>query len=196
MKAGEDALQNDFMVDTLIFILGELAPKVVLGENAEKLNTKMGMKVKARMVDVGKAHGYSASFFSTCTSLHGIPQRRRRTFYMFWQAENAPLLEWKITEPVALGTYLAMVGQNASMQDIFVNGSRLGKKPTDYLLYKFLLESLDKQHGDKLEDGGPPCGRKVLGHLKHHGLCQDAQDALGDVLDDWTRRNLSKATGG
>ena len=93
MKAGEDAVQNEFMVDTLTFLLGELGPKVVLGENAEKLNTPMGAKVKARMVDVGRAHGYSASFFSTCTSLHGIPQRRRRTFYLFWQAEFAPLLQ-------------------------------------------------------------------------------------------------------
>ena len=187
MKAGEDAKQNEHMVDTLKFILRELAPKVVLGENAERLNTETGAKIKARMVEVGREHGYSATFFSTCTTRHGIPQRRRRTFYLFWEAENAPILEWKNTQPVALGQYLAMVRQNASLQDTFVNDSRLGMKPTDFPLYKFLLERLNKQHGDKLEVNGPPCGRKVLGHLARLGLLQEALASLGDVLGDWPR---------
>jgi hypothetical protein len=38
------------------------------------------------------------SLIKTDTFLHGIPQHRKRTFGIFWESENAPLLNYYIKE--------------------------------------------------------------------------------------------------
>ena len=44
---------------------------------------------------IGRTLGYSFSLIKTSTELHGIPQRRIRTFYFFWQSPTVPMLQYQ-----------------------------------------------------------------------------------------------------
>ena len=191
-KLGGDAPQNLMMSESLEFALAVLAPAVLIGENGEKLATATGRKVVDALTEIGRVHGYSATFFSTCTTLHGVPQRRRRTFYLFWKSRHAPMLRWTAKETPSLEDYLRSVSSQATMQDVFVNHAWHGTKPTGYAPYSLLLSRLEKRHGDNLEEGGPPCGRTVMRHLYRLGLVTETIDTLGDGTDDRSKRLLER----
>ena len=93
-RAGSNAVQNEWMVDAAKYTLGILQPKVYIGENAAKLFTPFGADFVHRLIEVAKEFGYSFSMYYTCSSLHGVPQKRLRTFYIFWKTPTAPILDW------------------------------------------------------------------------------------------------------
>ena len=49
--------------------------------------------------ELGLEHGYTFSLMKTNTELHGIPQKRIRTFYFFWKSPTVPLLHYKKNLP-------------------------------------------------------------------------------------------------
>lgn len=91
---GADAIQNEWMYKSSNYVLENVKPKVLWGENAPGLYTALGKKVADRLYEIGKKHGYSFSMIKTSTALHGIPQNRVRSFYFFWKSDTAPILEW------------------------------------------------------------------------------------------------------
>ena len=65
------------------------------GENAPGLFTQIGEGVVNKLKQIGRTFGYSFSLIKTSTELHGIPQRRIRTFYFFWQSPTVPMLQYQ-----------------------------------------------------------------------------------------------------
>jgi len=111
---GSDAAQNDWMYNTSKFVLENIKPKVFWGENAPGLFTEMGKGVRNKLYEIGKKNGYSFSVIKTSTDLHGIPQRRPRSFYFFWKGKRAPLLNWYKSTTPTLEDYLDMIPDDAT----------------------------------------------------------------------------------
>ena len=72
-----------------------LFQQVLWGENAPGLFTQIGEGVVNKLKQIGRTFGYSFSLIKTSTELHGIPQRRIRTFYFFWQSPTVPMLQYQ-----------------------------------------------------------------------------------------------------
>ena len=81
--------------------------QVLWGENAPGLYSGVGEGVQKKLRQLAQIYGYSFSVIKTDTELHGIPQKRRRTFYFFWCTPTAPYLSWTRREKPDLWSYLA-----------------------------------------------------------------------------------------
>ena len=92
---GSDAEKNKWMFESAEFGLDKVKPKVMWGENAPGLFTPMGQGVLDGLRRLGARYGYSFSVVKTNSQLHGLPQRRMRTFYFFWNSPTVPQLTWK-----------------------------------------------------------------------------------------------------
>ena len=114
---GSDAVQNEWMYKTADFVLEKIQPKVFFGENAPGLYTNLGSGVVKKLISIGEKFGYSFSLIKTDTILHGIPQRRTRSFYFFWKDSEAPVLNYVEKQPVSLEEYLSQIPADASMTD-------------------------------------------------------------------------------
>lgn len=89
---GANAPQNDWMYKSAEFVLENIKPRAMIGENAPGLFGPIGAPVLTNLREIGKKHGYSLSIVKTSSIFHGIPQKRPRTFYFFWDTENVPIL--------------------------------------------------------------------------------------------------------
>ena len=108
------AKMNTWMLNTAKFVTEEVRPKVFWGENAPGLFTGSGETVKNQFLAQAQKAGYSFSLYLTDTSLHGIPQRRKRTFYFFWRDVDAPIMEFYNRPKKTLTDYLTEVPAGVS----------------------------------------------------------------------------------
>ena len=134
---GADASQNKWMIESAEFVLGKIKPKVYWGENAPGLFTKTGEQMLKKMREIGQTHGYTFSVVKTNTELHGIPQRRIRSFYFYWNTPTVPILNYKERPKPNLVTYLKEIPPTATLQDMFMTE---GKASIRFRPYQFVLE--------------------------------------------------------
>lgn len=90
---------NMWLYKAADYILGKIKPKVYFGENAQGLYSDSNEKVLNKLRDCGKFYGYSFTIYKTDTQLHGIPQRRVRTFFFFWKGNQCPIMEYYNNKP-------------------------------------------------------------------------------------------------
>ena len=134
---GSDAAMNKWMYESADYVLRNIKPKVMWGENAPGLFSPTGLGVVDKLRKLGSAYGYSFSIVKTNTELHGIPQRRIRTFYFFWNTPTVPILQWKAKPCKTLSEYLKEIPEDASLQDMYV---MKGKASERFRPYQFVLE--------------------------------------------------------
>ena len=171
-KPGSGAPQNEYLKKSLKFVLSEVKPAVFVGESSDKLFTLLGSDLVAELARIGKEYGYACSLYMTCTSQHGLPQKRKRTFYFFWKSGVVSRLEWVDQGHPDLKEFLDLIPVDATLQNVFINSW----KPTDFKPYKILLELSGKTHG-KLEQTNP-CGQTVFTLLKRLGLIEKVTERL------------------
>ena len=94
VNSSVDAGANDWMYLTANYVLGKVKPRVFWGENAPRLFTKAGSPVADKLAEIGKKHGYSLNLYYTESRLHGLSQKRPRTFYFFTDSKTAPIFPW------------------------------------------------------------------------------------------------------
>lgn len=94
-----DSAVNEWLYKSSDYILGTIKPKVYFGENAPGLYSDTNIKVANRLRELGKKYGYAFTIYKTDTQLHGIPQRRVRTFFFFWKGEHCPEMEYYCNVP-------------------------------------------------------------------------------------------------
>jgi len=94
VNSGVDYAANDWMYLTANYVLGKVKPRVFWGENAPRLFTKAGSAVADKLAEIAKEHGYSLNLYYTESRLHGLSQKRPRTFYFFTDSETAPIFPW------------------------------------------------------------------------------------------------------
>ena len=107
---------NKWMLDSSIYVLSRVRPKVLWGENAPGLFSNNGAGLVQKLREIGQQFGYSFSLMKTSTELHGIPQRRVRTFYFFWNTPTVPMLNYQKRERRDLLSYLNEIPQDATQQ--------------------------------------------------------------------------------
>ena len=81
----------------------------------------------------------------TSSELHGLPQKRIRTFYFFWNTPTVPQLSWKYRKSKSLSDYLKEIPKNASQQDMFIRGYE-GKASARFRPYQYVLEREGLSH--------------------------------------------------
>ena len=90
----KDYKSNKWMYLSSSIILEKIRPKVMIFENAPGLMQNFGSWVREQAINIGKKYGYSTSFVYTGSTLHGLPQNRKRSFAFFWDSEHAPNFNW------------------------------------------------------------------------------------------------------
>ena len=150
MGYGEHNPNNQWMIKTAEYVLGEIKPKVFWGENAPTFTGKIGEPIRNQLIAIGKKNGYSMTMYRTKSLLHGVPQVRERTFYFFWKDEKAPALGYYKRPYTRIEDVITGVKSNFQMEVINKN------KPTDDPYYQYLLEVIHggithRQHFEVLD---------------------------------------------
>lgn len=94
MNSSPDSETNNWLYKAADYILGKIRPKVYFGENAPGLYSDNNIKVANKLREFADKYGYAFTIYKTDTRLHGIPQRRVRTFFFFWKGDKCPVMEY------------------------------------------------------------------------------------------------------
>jgi site-specific DNA-cytosine methylase len=88
--SGPGCKQNEWMKISTDHVLSTVRPRVLIGENAPALATNNGRPVAQALQAIGAKYGYSMQLVKTSTHLHGIPQKRVRSFFILFR-DTGPL---------------------------------------------------------------------------------------------------------
>jgi site-specific DNA-cytosine methylase len=133
---GADNKNNQWMIKTAEYVLGEHKPQVFWGENAPGFAGKIGAPIREKMFKIGRDNGYVMSVYRTKSLLHGTPQVRERSFYFFWKGNRIPLLNYYNTPWIRIEDMIRSVTSNTLNEPISK------KKPSEDPYYKFILEQI------------------------------------------------------
>ena len=104
------------------FILEEIKPKILWGENAPALATNVGAFMKDKLLAIADAAGYNMSIYVTKTMLHGLPQIRRRSFYFFWKRDVfdncVPVFNYYDRKMIKIRDLLLNIKSNSQLETI------------------------------------------------------------------------------
>lgn len=136
-KRGSDAIQNEWMYKSSEFVLEQLQPKVLFGENAPGLYTSLGKGVVVKLKQIAKKYGYTFSIYKTNTKFHGIPQNRERSFYFFWKGNKIPIFEYFRKETKPFTEFILDIPKDATQQDHYYSLKDFDENPyINYIKYK------------------------------------------------------------
>jgi len=161
--------KNEWMMKTSDIVLSKLKPRVYWGENAPALFTKSGEGVRQQLSEIADKHGYSFSIYRTSTFKHGIPQKRLRTFYFFWDSRNAPVMNFYDKQHDKLIDYLNLIPNSASQQDSYNLVDIFEKYPS----YSFLLEKFKTDHAGFIDKFGAGPAHSVHQFIVRNDLIDD-----------------------
>ena len=148
---GENNPNNKWMIETAKYVLGQMKPTVLWGENAPTFTGKIGEPIRNQLIQIGKENGYSMSMYKTKSLLHGIPQVRDRTFYFFWKGDKLPLLNYYNRPYTKIQDVITKEATGNSQTEVINKNI-----PTNDPYYKYLLEVIHggithREHFDKLD---------------------------------------------
>ncbi|MCK9574616.1 MAG: DNA cytosine methyltransferase [Candidatus Pacearchaeota archaeon] len=186
MSRGSDAIQNQWMYKSARFVLEHVKPKVLWGENAPALFTKTGVGVATKLAEIAKEFGYSFSLMKTNSLLHGVPQKRERTFYFFWNSETAPIMNFMSRDEAFLPDFLAQIPEGVYQHD--------GEEWTTpvYPSYDWVLKQNNKTHAEWVAEHDHTT---LHNHLAWTGKIDEAIEVIRkDYADaeaaEWEIKNL------
>lgn len=134
---GDHNENNKWMIETTKYVLGEMKPEVLWGENAPGFAGKIGKNIREQLFKIGRDNGYSMTVYRTRSLLHGVPQVRERSFYFFWKGDKTPVLNWYSRKHLSIEDTIRSVMDINSLQ-IPINK----KIPSTDPYYKFILEEI------------------------------------------------------
>lgn len=135
---GDHNENNKWLLNTTKFVLEDMKPEVLWGENAPGLAGKIGKNIREQMYKIGREHGYSMTLYRTKSMLHGVPQVRERTFYFFWRGDKTPILEYYNRKHTPIEQVILNAKGN-TLQDP-INTKTPSKDPW----YRYILEVINK----------------------------------------------------
>lgn len=146
-----DSAVNEWMYTTAEYALKELSPKVFWGENAPRLFTLAGKKVADRLYDIGRENGYTLNLYYTESRLHGIAQKRPRTFYFFTKGDETPIFKYYRRDMEPVDEILQIdIDPNDSMS-VLINADNPESNPwVAYCMHKAGVSTIKDYH-DKIE---------------------------------------------
>ena len=168
--------KNAWMMKTSRIVLEKVKPRVYWGENAPALYTKSGESVREQLKEIASDTGYSFSVYRTSTFKHGIPQKRLRTFYFFWDSDTAPIMNWYDRKRDSLIDYLRKIPSDSEQQDIY----NLNDISTKFPSYTFLLEKHGLDHRGFIEKFGSGPAHSVHQFIVRNELIDECLEWLND----------------
>ena len=168
--------KNAWMMKTSRIVLEKVRPRVYWGENAPALYTKSGESVREQLKEIAADTGYSFSVYRTSTFKHGIPQKRLRTFYFFWDSDTAPVMNWYDRKRDSLIDYLRKIPSDSEQQDIY----NLNDISTKFPSYTFLLEKYGLDHRGFIEKFGSGPAHSVHQFIVRNELIDECLEWLND----------------
>lgn len=138
-SANSDAAVNDWMMTTAKYVLEEMKPKVLWGENAPRFAGAMGKPIVDKLHKLATDNGYTMSVYRTKSLLHGLSQVRERSFYFFWQGNTIPIFNYFDRPNKKIEDLLTSVPSDASQQE--VTNKKIPSKDDPY--YRYVLEELE-----------------------------------------------------
>jgi site-specific DNA-cytosine methylase len=137
--ASSDAAANEWMYTTTTYVLEQIKPMVLWGENAPGFAGKLGKPIVDKLHDIATRNGYTMSIYRTKSLLHGVPQIRERSFYFFWKGNTVPLFNYFDKPLNTIESVFYGVSKNASQQ-VVTNE----KTPSKWdPMYRYVLEELE-----------------------------------------------------
>lgn len=116
-----DSTINDWIYKSAEYVLENVQPKVFWGENAPRLSTEAGRPVANKLYEIARKHGYSMTLYYTESRLHGLSQKRPRTFYFLLKGDQAPVLNRFNREPEPIEAILDLPPIPNDPMDILIN---------------------------------------------------------------------------
>jgi len=182
---GANAPQNEWMYKTAEFVLEQIKPKVFWGENAPALYGVTGLPVAERLREISERNGYSMSLLRTSSTLHGVPQKRQRTFYFFWKGTNAPILNWYSRALPTLKEYfMQMPVAWLDTDEVETKTLALVKDP----LYQWLRH----EHGDDWRSHVLKMGKSLMDVVLLSGKIDDYLEFVKNS-DDYSEEAYNRA---
>ena len=139
-SASSTNANNDWMLATARYVLGDLKPKVFWGENAPRLASKMGEPIVETLRKIGRENGYTFSIYKTKSILHGLSQVRDRTFYFFWEGNKIPKISYIHRNHERIEDTIRKVELR---EDDPMNILTNKRTPSENPFYKYVLEELN-----------------------------------------------------
>lgn len=170
------AQKNVWMNESTQWILEHVKPKVLWGENAPNLFSESGEHIVNNLRQIAARYGYSFSLYKTNTELHGIPQKRPRTFYFFWNTQTAPIIDWFNEETSNFFDYILDIPVDASLQDVSLHSNAFDTRVDDiYKPYEFVLDKMGVNHTEFVRW----VKKETMANFLHkHGLFDECQNWL------------------
>jgi site-specific DNA-cytosine methylase len=162
---GANAPQNEWMYKSANFVFETMKPRVFWGENAPALYGSVGAPVAERLREIGEKHGYSMTLLRTDSTLHGVPQKRVRTFYFFWDSKNAPILNWYKRETPTLTQHLLSIREMLDVEEVQSKTEALHRDP--------LYQWLKKEHGTEWRAYVRKIGKSLMDVVLMSGKIED-----------------------
>jgi site-specific DNA-cytosine methylase len=138
---------NDWMYKACEFSLKHIKPKIYTFENAPGLFSNIGKKVRDNLVAIASKYNYGVTFYKTNSLLHGIPQKRIRTYVVMVKDSNAPILHHFNKKIVPLNEYLKQIPKEATLQDSYFSEF---PKFSEYETIKWLQNELGNDWRNKI----------------------------------------------
>lgn len=152
VTSSADSLVNEWMYKTAEYTLKNLQPKVFWGENAPRLFTSSGKKVADRLYNIGQENGYSLNLYFTQSTLHGLAQKRPRTFYFFTKGDQTPIFKYYRRPMQPIEDILQMESSPEDSMNVLVNKENPSDNPwVAYCMYKSGSKTL-KEYYDKIDE--------------------------------------------
>ena len=146
-----DSAVNEWMYKTAEYVLKTIQPKVFWGENAPRLFTSAGKKVADRLHAIGEANGYSLNLYYTESRLHGLSQKRPRTFYFFTKGDRNPIFKYYSRPMQPVDEILQMETSADDPMNLLINDEDPAKNPwVAYCMQREGVKTL-KEYQDKIE---------------------------------------------
>lgn len=131
-----DSETNNWLYKAADYILGKIQPKVYFGENAPGLYSDNNIKVANKLREYADKYGYGFTIYKTNTQLHGIPQRRVRTFFFFWKGGYCPEMEY-FDNQSSLPFSEWILDKNVGLHNEISNRNPLN----DFAVFKYIYET-------------------------------------------------------
>lgn len=132
---GDHNENNKWMVTTTKYILEDLKPNVLYGENAPGFAGKIGQTVREQLRAIAAAAGYTMSVYRTKSLFHGIPQIRERAFYFFWRGDKTPIFNYYRRNRLSIEDIIRSASGNTQREVI---NKKTPSKDDPY--YRYILE--------------------------------------------------------
>lgn len=133
---GDDNQNNKWLLETTKFVLEDIKPRVLWGENAPGFAGKIGKNIREQMYKMGRDAGYTMTVYRTKSLLHGVPQVRERSFYFFWRGDKTPILNY-YNRPHTKIEDVILNARGNTLQDP-INKKTPSKDPW----YRYILEQI------------------------------------------------------